>query len=145
MTIFVYKGLTRNSEIGNARVWVFPNIWRLGQVRDTKFGTNDKCVYYDMHFSTKFKLNILNIIIFSEHVQVWKKKINSFIHSWEINNVIENATIWVAKIIFGHILRTKIFQKMQFFQNVNRHYYNHSRSIPDKNKDKNTFFIWLNM
>ena len=47
----------------------------------------------DMHFSTKFKLNILNIIIFSEHVQVWKKKINSFIHSWEINNVIENAQL----------------------------------------------------
>ena len=35
MTIFFYKGLTRNPEIGNAHVWVFPNIWRLGRVIDT--------------------------------------------------------------------------------------------------------------
>ena len=40
MTIFFYKGLTRNSEIGNTNVWVLPNIWRLGRVIDTKFGTN---------------------------------------------------------------------------------------------------------
>ena len=40
MTIFFYKGLTRNLEIGNIHVWVFPNIWRLGRVMDTKFGTN---------------------------------------------------------------------------------------------------------
>ena len=26
MTIFFYKGLTRNPEIGNTLVWVFPNI-----------------------------------------------------------------------------------------------------------------------
>ena len=31
---------TRNSEIGNTSVWVLPTIWRLGQVRNTKFGTN---------------------------------------------------------------------------------------------------------
>ena len=40
MTIFFYKGLTRNPEIGNTPVWVLPNIWRLGRVRNTKFGTN---------------------------------------------------------------------------------------------------------
>ena len=40
MTIFNYKGLTRNPEIGNTFVWVFPNILRLGQVRDTKYNTN---------------------------------------------------------------------------------------------------------
>ena len=39
MTIFFYKGLTRNLEIGNTPVWVLPNIWRLGGVMDTKFGT----------------------------------------------------------------------------------------------------------
>ena len=38
--IFFYKGLTRNPEIGNTPVWALPNIWRLGQVMDTKFGTN---------------------------------------------------------------------------------------------------------
>ena len=40
MTIFFYKGLTRNPEIGNRPVWVFPYIWRLGQIKVTKFGTN---------------------------------------------------------------------------------------------------------
>ena len=35
-----YKRLTRNLEITNTPVWVLPNTWRLGQVRDTKFGTN---------------------------------------------------------------------------------------------------------
>ena len=40
MTIFFYKGLTRNPEIRNTRAWVLPNIWRLRQVKDTKFGTN---------------------------------------------------------------------------------------------------------
>ena len=40
ITIFFYKRLTRNPEIGNTPVWVLPDIWRLGQVTDTKFGTN---------------------------------------------------------------------------------------------------------
>ena len=40
MTVFVYKGLTKIPEIGNSPVWVLPDIWRLGQVRDIKFGTN---------------------------------------------------------------------------------------------------------
>ena len=39
-TIFVYKVLTRNQEIGNTPVWVFPNIYRLRGVRNTKFDTN---------------------------------------------------------------------------------------------------------
>ena len=36
----VYKELTRNLNIGNTPVRVLPSIWRLGQVRDTKFGTD---------------------------------------------------------------------------------------------------------
>ena len=40
MTVFFYKKLTRNLEIGDTPVLVLPNIWRLGQVRDTKFDTN---------------------------------------------------------------------------------------------------------
>ena len=40
MTILFYKRLTRNMEIGNTPVYVLPNTWRLGQVRDAKFGTN---------------------------------------------------------------------------------------------------------
>ena len=39
ITIFFYKGLTGNLEIGNTPVWVLPNIWRLGRVMETKFGT----------------------------------------------------------------------------------------------------------
>ena len=40
MTIYFHKGLTRNPEIRNTPVCVLSNIWRLGQVRDTKFGTD---------------------------------------------------------------------------------------------------------
>ena len=40
MTIFFYKRLTRNPEFGNTPIWVLPDIWRLGQVKDTTFGTN---------------------------------------------------------------------------------------------------------
>ena len=40
MTISFYKGLTRNREIWNPPIWVLPNICRLGQVTNTKFGAN---------------------------------------------------------------------------------------------------------
>ena len=40
MTTFFYKGLIRNLEIGNTHIQVWPNLWRLKQVRDTNFGTN---------------------------------------------------------------------------------------------------------
>ena len=39
MTIFFYKGFTRNPVIRNNLVKVLSNIWRLGGVMDTKFGT----------------------------------------------------------------------------------------------------------
>ena len=64
MTIFFYKELTKNPEIGNTLVWVLPNIWRLGQVRDTKFATNvssekllnaAKCQYYSFYRFWDFK------------------------------------------------------------------------------------------
>ena len=40
MTIYFYKGLTRNPEIENTPVWVLRNIWRLEQIMDAKFGPN---------------------------------------------------------------------------------------------------------
>ena len=40
MAIFFYKRLTRNPEIGKTPICVLPNIWRLGQVRNTKCSTN---------------------------------------------------------------------------------------------------------
>ena len=39
LTISFYKAFTRNSEIGKNPVGVLPNIWRLGQVNNTKFCT----------------------------------------------------------------------------------------------------------
>ena len=32
--------MARNPDIRNTPVWVLPNIWRLGQVRNNKFGTD---------------------------------------------------------------------------------------------------------
>ena len=40
MTIFFYKGLTRNPEIGNTPVSILPNNRKLGQVMGTKVCTN---------------------------------------------------------------------------------------------------------
>ena len=40
ITIFFYKGLTRNQKVGNTPVWVLFNIWRLGRDMDIKFGTD---------------------------------------------------------------------------------------------------------
>ena len=48
MTIYFYKELTWKPEIGNAPVCVLSNMWRQGQVRDTKF---------DMDVSNKILLN----------------------------------------------------------------------------------------
>ena len=38
MTSFVYKRFEQKFGDGNNHVWVFQNIWRLGQVTDIKFG-----------------------------------------------------------------------------------------------------------
>ena len=40
MTIYFYKEMTRNLEIGNTLVWVLHNIWKLGRLMDSKFGRN---------------------------------------------------------------------------------------------------------
>ena len=40
MTIFIYKELTRNPEIGSTPLWILLNIYILGWVRDIKFGLN---------------------------------------------------------------------------------------------------------
>ena len=57
--IFVYKGFTRNPEIGNISLWVLNNICKLRLVTDSKFGTNvsnktllnDKNCYSDTGFT----------------------------------------------------------------------------------------------
>ena len=40
MTIYFYKGLTRNPEIGNTLVWVSPNILRFGWANYAKHSTD---------------------------------------------------------------------------------------------------------
>ena len=40
MTICFYKALTRYPKIRNIPAWVFPNIWKLAQIRNTKLGAN---------------------------------------------------------------------------------------------------------
>ena len=40
ITIFFYKRLTWNPEIGSTPIRVLPNIWRLGAVRDSQFDRN---------------------------------------------------------------------------------------------------------
>ena len=40
MTNYFSQGVTRNLKIGNTPVWVLPNIWRLGWVKDTKSCTD---------------------------------------------------------------------------------------------------------
>ena len=56
--------MTRNSETRNIPVWVSPNIWRLGRIRDTKFSTDvsnekllntAKCQCYRFYRSTVIK------------------------------------------------------------------------------------------
>ena len=70
--ICVYKELTRKPEICNTPVWIFHKIWRLGGVRNTKFGTN---------FSNK---KILNTV---------KYQVYSFYHFWVIKDNQEECKI----------------------------------------------------
>ena len=65
MTNFLNKGLTRNLEIGNTPVWIFPNIWRLCRFRDTKFCRN---------VSTEMLLNATKCQGYL--YRFWEKKIN---------------------------------------------------------------------
>ena len=90
MTIFFYKGLTRNPEIGNTPVWVFPNMWKLGWVRDTKCGTNvsnemllnaAKCQSYSF-FKTTHPLKLGLIQLFSyEYCEILKTPILKIIYA----------------------------------------------------------------
>ena len=59
MTVFFFKKLTRNPEIGNTPIWDLINIWKLRRVTDTKFRTNvsneillnaAKCQAYNFYF-----------------------------------------------------------------------------------------------
>ena len=58
MAISFYKRLTGSVEIKNTPVWVLPNIWKLGQVRNAKLDTKvynkillnaEKCQGYNFY------------------------------------------------------------------------------------------------
>ena len=66
ITIFVDKGLTRNPETKDTPVRILPNIWRLGQVRYTKFGRS--------HFHRSHCIKYAGIPVSSDHFFVLKKQ-----------------------------------------------------------------------
>ena len=84
MTIFFYKGLIKNLVIGNTPVWVLTNIWGLGKIRDTKFGTNisnemllnvAKCQGYSFYSfwvtpSTAHRLALKNFCLYPIYVLI---------------------------------------------------------------------------
>ena len=59
MTTFCYMGLTRNRKIGHTHFGVLSNIWRLGQVRDTKLGSN---VSIEMLHAAKWRVASFNVL-----------------------------------------------------------------------------------
>ena len=63
MANFVYKGLTKNPENGNTLARILPNIQRLGQVKDTIFGTNvSNEMLYQMLQNSRF--TVLQFLLF---------------------------------------------------------------------------------
>ena len=104
MTIFLYKKLTKNPEIGNTRVWFLPNIWRLGQVRNTKFCTtvsNKKLLNVAKYHGNSFYIvlfikgkptrgdylppNGLTTLIYTHNHNIFFEKIQSKSYEFEHN------------------------------------------------------------
>ena len=87
MTIYFHKGLTRNPEMGNTRFLVLPNILRMGQVRNTKFGTDvsnkmllnaAKCQGYNV--SEFLRENQQGRVSLSQIILMNTEKPTSFVH-----------------------------------------------------------------
>ena len=84
MTISFYKVLTRNPEIRNTPVWVLPNIWRLGLVRNKKFRMKvsykillnaAKCQGYS--FYRFWVINSLNSTMYWKMLETWFLRMSS--------------------------------------------------------------------
>ena len=108
MTIFVYKGLTRNPDIGNTKAWVLSNIWRLGWVRDIKYDTDvfnkwllntAKCQGYSFTFSELLRENQDGIKLAS---------IPPFIPLMLRSKMMKNAFYFTLKALFA----LKIFKHL---------------------------------
>ena len=99
MTIFVYKRLTRNPEIGITSDWVLPNISRLGWVRVTKCGRNvsNKKLLNDTkcQIGVKFVVFSFSVNSTSQDVTIISvKKTPSF--SWRLARLVKliNLHVW---------------------------------------------------
>ena len=89
MTIYFHKELTRNPEMGNTRFLVLPNILRMGQVRNTKFGTDvsnkmllnaAKCQGYNVFRFWVFKRKPTRRVSSSQTILMNTEKPTSFVH-----------------------------------------------------------------
>ena len=112
MTISFYKGLTRNPEIRNTPVWVLPNIWRLGLVRNTKF-----------------RMKVCNKIL----LNTAKCQGYSFYRFWVINPLNTTRYWKMLETWFLHMLSSfgsKIFQRWSHVNSICRsgyHFWEHQR------------------
>ena len=82
-TVSVYKGLFRNTENGNTLIWVLPNIWRKGLVRNMKFGMiiSDKKLLN----STKcqgYSFDCFKVINNKSYLK-WRQIVNSIPKTWK--------------------------------------------------------------
>ena len=105
MTIYFYKRLIRKPEIGNTPVWVLPNIWTLGRVRDTKFGKDDpnemllyasKCQGYSFYQIRVKVAGLLKYVWTFCYHQALKKGLNT----WLIKLISKDA---MSSSKFSHI------------------------------------------
>ena len=110
MIIFIYKGLTRNLEIGNTRFWVFLNIWRRGRVRDTNFGRNvsnkkllntAKCQGFNIFRFWAIKRKPTGVKL-PPNIQIrFKKRSGLIIEPWGTPALtFTHAECWTFRIIF---------------------------------------------
>ena len=98
MTIFLYKELTRNRETGNTPLWVLPDIWRLGRVRDTKFDTIVSNKSYWMLQNARVTAFKFLSRLFG-HVEKTAEKTRQFHVSWCWTNIMRPNGITANRVI----------------------------------------------
>ena len=71
MTTSFYNGLTRNLEIGNIPIWIFPNIWKLGQVRKQILAQTSLIKCYWMLQNTRITAFTVSELFREDQLGVW--------------------------------------------------------------------------
>ena len=108
MTIFFYKGLTRNQEIGNTTVWVLPKIWRLERVMDTKFGIN-----VPNRTLQNSRVTAFTVFELLKEIQLGRGKITLPPPPPPRLGSIENLLVNVLHLLFLHLLLLGSIRKLQ--------------------------------